>query len=136
VTPQQHGIRRLLEACDGCMMLAVCRTEVAGLPRTGDRVADTVKSAAALLIRRIGRRSRARAAPCVFCDAPLWRGEPPAAILVLMPFGLSEEHDVAGVLICARCAAGRTDCELTHRVIDLMPDARILPPPVAAVGHA
>jgi hypothetical protein len=48
----------------------------------------------------------------VLCGSALWRGEPPAAVLVLMPFDLVEGHGAAGVLICASCAAGRSDCEL------------------------
>jgi hypothetical protein len=137
VTPQQHGIRRLLEACDGVVTLAVLTAERARRPLTGDHSADRMKCAATLLLRRISLRSRADAAACMLCAAPLWHGSPPAAVAVLLPYGMADAaHDVIGTLICASCATGHSNCELTHRVLGMLPGSRALPTPVSGVGHA
>ena len=45
-------------------------------------------NAADQLLRQIHRRPQRSALPCMFCDShTLWRGEPPAAVIMLMPFG-------------------------------------------------
>jgi hypothetical protein len=131
------AVRRLLESCDGVVTIAVLTAARARQPLTGDHVDDAMKASTTLLLRRISLRSRADAAACLFCAAPLWRGSPPAAIGVLMPYGMADAaHDVIGMLICTNCVQDHSQAELVRAVLSRLPGSRALPAPVNAVGHA
>jgi hypothetical protein len=130
------AVRRLFESCNGLVTLAVLTAEIARQPLTGDHVNDTLAAAATLLLRQIAGRSLADAAPCAFCTRPLWREESPGAIGVMLPFGLGADSDAIGVLICVSCATDRSQAELVRAVLNRLPGARALPPPVNGVGHA
>jgi hypothetical protein len=108
-TQQQRGeagLRRVFAAGQGAMTMTVIGpTTAAALladVMTGDAGARTVLEAADRLLRQIQRRSRARALPCLICDDnALWRGEPPAAIAVLTPFGIEPVGVAIGLAFCA-----------------------------------
>jgi hypothetical protein len=138
---QLHGV---FQAGGGATSLAVInsRSSVALITAVmnGDAAAKAVLAAADELPRRIERRSQATALRCMCCDdTALWRGEAPAAIGVLLPFGIDPVSTVAAMAICSSCADGRRSAEIAQSVIAAlrshMPDLREFHP-VADVGHA
>jgi hypothetical protein len=93
----------------------------------GDPVARLVLCAADRLLRRIERRTRTMALPCLLCDdGMLWRGEAPAAVV--------------GMGVCSGCAGDRRVGAITQMVVaalraHMMPDLREFHA-VAQIGHA
>ena len=144
VSQIEHGIRQVFAAGGGVMTLIVIGpTSAASIivaVMEGDATAKIVLTAADRLLRQIHRRSRARALPCMLCDSgTLWRGEAPAAIGVLLPFGNAPATAI-GLAFCPDCAADRPEAALARAAVaklraGWMPDLRILPP-MAAAGHA
>jgi hypothetical protein len=68
----------------------------------------------------------------------LWRGEAPAAVAVLLPFGVDRILVACGMGICRDCVGERTSAEIAQMVVEAlrvhMPDLRTFTP-VAQVGH-
>jgi hypothetical protein len=89
-TQQQHferGLREVFEAGDGVLTLTVIgpasAASLIAAVVAGDVAAKVVLNAADQLLRRIQRRSRARALPCVLCDDnALWRGAAPHTVAI------------------------------------------------------
>jgi hypothetical protein len=140
----ENGIRQVFDAGGGCMTLVILTPDASASIITdavaGDATANAILTAADQLLRRIHRRSRTRALPCLLCDATmLWRCEPPGAVGVLVPFGVAARVAI-GLAICCCCAEDRTETELAHVAVGrlragMLPDLRILPP-MAVAGHA
>jgi hypothetical protein len=141
----ETGLRRVFAAGLGAMTMTVIGpTTAAALladVMTGDAGARTVLQAADRLLRQIQRRSRARALPCLICnDSALWRGEPPAAVAVLTPFGIEPVRVAVGMAICSCCAADGSERELGQAAVKklregMLPDLRLMPP-MPRAGHA
>ena len=146
---EQHrfdaGLRDMLEAGQGAMTLIVL-TASTSIALVVDAVNDeagarAVLNAADQLLRRIHRRSRRNALPCLLCDDyTLWRGEPPGAIAMLLPYGGQAVRTAIGTVICSHCADERSRSELLHAAMSRfrdgwLPDLRVLPP-MAEAGHA
>jgi hypothetical protein len=96
----------------------------------------------ASVARPDARRSRANALTCLLCDSgTLWRGEAPAAVAVLLPYGIMPAKLAVGMGLCSGCAADRVELELAHaavarfRATGMMPGLRTFEP-VAQIGHA
>ena len=109
----EAGLRRVFESGQGAMTLTlVTSTSAAALVAAvleDDVAAKAVLQAADRLLRQIHRRSRAHAMPCWLCDSgSLWRGEPPAAVGLLTPYGVEPVHAALGMAICSCCAADGT----------------------------
>jgi hypothetical protein len=149
ITQQQQferGIRQVWDAGQGAMSLIIltpnASTTIVANAMAGDALAKIVMTAADQLLRRIHRRSRARALPCLTCDsAMLWRCEPPAAVGVLLPFGIVQVRIAIGLAVCSGCAEGHTEQEIAHSAADrlrrgCMPGLRLLPPMSVVAGHA
>jgi hypothetical protein len=140
----ERDIRQLHEAGQGCMTLViVTQASSASLvadAMNGDTTAKIVLNAADQQLRQIHRRSRPRALTCGLCDSgTLWRGEAPAAVGVLLPYGADPVRIATGLVFCASCAADRTARELGMAAVaklrsDWMPDLRTFTP--AEAGHA
>lgn len=102
--------------------------------------ARTVLHAANRLLWKIQRRTRGKAMPCFLCGGELWSGEAPAAVGVLMPYGIDCIRTAIGFGFCSACAADRAEAELAQAVVHafragLMPDLRQIQPMMQA-GHA
>ena len=70
----------------------------------------------------------------------LWRGEPPAAVGLLTPFGIEPVRVAVGMAICSSYATDRSERELAHAAVaklrgGMLPDLRLLPP-MPQAGHA
>jgi hypothetical protein len=140
----QHDIQQLLDAGNGCLTLtAITPASSPALVAAvvaGDPESKLALAAADMALRQIEQRSRDRPLPCLLCDdGTLWRGEVPAAIIVLLPSNV-EPVTAAGFAVCTRCAKSHTTTELAHAAVvklraGWMPDLRLLPP-MAAAGHA
>ena len=147
-TEQQRisaGLRDVLAAGQGAMTLVVLTSDTAVSlvidAMNGEAGARTVLNSADQLLRRIHRRSQRSALPCMLCDdRTLWRGEPPAAVIMLMPFGVDPIRAAVGAGICLSCADDRPRTELLHAAMarfrdGWMPDLRALPV-MAQAGNA
>ena len=138
-------MRRVFESGQGAMTLTlVTSTSAAALVAAvmkGDPAAAAVLQGADRLLRQIHRRSRARALPCWLCDSgSLWRGEPPAAVGLLTPFGVEPLRVAVGMAVCASCTADRSERGLAMAAVGklrdgMLPDLRVLPP-MPQAGHA
>jgi hypothetical protein len=141
----ENDLRAVFEAGAGAMSLTIISPRTAFSvvvdAMNGDARAKLVLQATDQLLRKIDRRSRARALPCMLCDdGVLWRGEAPAAVGVLTPFGVVAVRTAVGMAVCADCATDRTEAELARAAVrkfraGMMPDLRVLPP-MPAAGHA
>jgi hypothetical protein len=140
----ERGLREVFEAGAGAMSLTIISPRTAFSvvvdAMNGDTTAKIVLQATDQLLRKIDCRSRARAVPCMLCDGALWRGEAPAAVGVLTPFGVVAVRTAVGMAVCADCATDRTEAELARAAVrkfraGMLPDLRVLPP-MPAAGHA
>jgi hypothetical protein len=137
----EHGIRAVFKA-GAVTMHVLGPTSSDALVRAaleGDAGARAILSAADRLLRQIHRRPQPRALPCWVCGGSLWRDEPPAAIAVLVPYGI-EPRVAVGMAICSCCAADRSERELGLQAVsklrdEMLPDLRVLPA-MAEAGHA
>jgi hypothetical protein len=143
-TPQQE-LRQVFEASQGAMTLVIVTQQSAALivaaAMRGDATATTALAAADRVLRRIHRRSRANALPCVLCDDnAVWRSEPPGAVALLMPYGVEAVRVAVGFALCTDCATGRAELDLARAAVarfraTSMPDIRQIAP-MAVAGHA
>lgn len=145
---QQHferGLREVFEAGDGVLTLTIIgpasAASLIAAVVAGDVAAKVVLNAADQLLRRIQRRSQARALPCALCDDnALWRGAAPHAIAILRPYDVDLTPVAIGMAICASCGEDRSEAELGMAAVaklraEWMPGLRtFLPTP--GVGHA
>jgi hypothetical protein len=72
-------------------------------------------------------------------DGALWRGDPPAALALLMPYEIGPVRAAISMAFCAGCSADCSERELgmaaVVRLRAWIPDLREFHP-VAQVGHA
>ena len=141
----QRGLRAVFVAGDGVMTLTIVGpTSAAAIVAAvieGDAVARLVLSAADQLLRRVERRPRTAALPCMLCDDNvLWRDEAPAAVAVLLPYGVDHARAALGMAICESCAGELSNTATAQAVVarlraDMLPGLRTFIP-AAEVGHA
>jgi hypothetical protein len=141
----EHGLEAVFSAGGGVMTLVVVNVRSAvsiiSDAMAGDALAKSVLAAADQLLRRIERRTRATALPCMLCDdSVLWRGEAPSAVAVLLPYGIDPVRTAVGMALCANCAEGRTRAATAEAIVaklrdGMLPDLRVFYP-VAGAGHA
>lgn len=139
-------LHRVLEVGGGCMTLVVLGPKTsAALLRdvmADDLQAKGVLAAADRALRRIHRRSRARAMSCWLCDSgSLWRGAPPHALALAIPLGILPVRVAIALAFCAGCVADRDEDALGAAAVQklrdgMMPGLRLLPPMMQQVGHA
>jgi hypothetical protein len=138
-------LRQVFAAGGGAMTLIVINqrsaVSIVADAMAGDAVARVVLSAADQLLRRIERRTRTMALPCLLCDdGMLWRGEAPAAVAVLLPYGVDHVRAALGMAICENCAGELSNSATAQAVVvklraGMLPDLRVLPA-MAQIGHA
>ena len=139
-------LHRLIAVGGGCMTLIILgpQTSVALLRDVadGDLQAVGVLAAADRTLRRIHRRSQARAMPCWLCgDSALWRNEPPHALGLLVPLGVLPIRVAIGLAYCEHCVADRDEDALGQATVvrireGMLPNLRLLPAMTQQVGHA
>jgi hypothetical protein len=141
----ERGLEAVFSAGGGVMTLVVVNDRsalsIVSDAMAGDALAKSVLAAADQLLRRIERRTRATALPCLLCDRGLlWRGEAPGAVAVLMPYGIDPVRTAVGMALCASCAEDRTRADTAQAIVaklrdGMLPDLRVFYP-VAEAGHA
>ena len=139
-------LHRVLEVGGGCMTLVILGPKTsAALLRdvmADDLQAKGVLAAADRALRRIHRRSRARALPCWLCDSgSLWRLAPPGALALAIPLGILPVRVAIALAFCEQCVIDRDEDALGQATVGkirdgLLPNLRLLPPMTAQVGHA
>jgi hypothetical protein len=139
-------LHHALEAGAGCMTLIILgpKSSVALLNdvMADDLQAKGVLAAADRALRRIQRRSQARAMACWLCnDSALWRNEPPHALGLLVPLGVLPIRVALALGFCSCCVADRDERALGMLAVrklreGVWSDLRLLPPMMAQAGHA
>jgi hypothetical protein len=97
----ENGIRQIHAAGQGCMTLIIVSQKstamLVGKVMKGCPYARATLAAADRLLRKVHRRPRTRALPCLICGEAMWRCEPPGAVGALLPFGIEPVRIAVGL---------------------------------------